>query len=78
MFYNISTIEYLIQRILCGMKSLIRILILTFMVSPSIPEAGAHTIYVVSISWHSGILIPVTSIPDSLWPVFGNIVPPDE
>lgn len=27
-----------------------------------------HTIYVSSISWHTGILVPAYSLPDSLWP----------
>lgn len=27
-----------------------------------------HTIYVSSISWHTGIVVPAYSMPDSLWP----------
>jgi len=31
-----------------------------------------HTIYVASISWHTGIIVPGYSIPDSLWPIKHN------
>jgi hypothetical protein len=27
-----------------------------------------HTIYVAKISWHTGIVIPATFLPDSIWP----------
>jgi uncharacterized protein (TIGR02117 family) len=33
------------------------------------PQAPhGHTIYVSSISWHTGIVVPAYSMPDSLWP----------
>jgi len=31
-----------------------------------------HTIYVASISWHTGIIVPGYSIPDSIWPAQHN------
>lgn len=27
-----------------------------------------HTIYVASISWHTGIIVPAAALPDSMWP----------
>lgn len=30
--------------------------------------ANSHAIYVSSISWHTGVLLPANSLPDSLWP----------
>lgn len=35
-----------------------------------------HTIYVASISWHTGIVVPAYSLPDSIWPTghdFSNV-----
>ena len=29
---------------------------------------GDNTIYVASISWHTGIMVPAKSLPDSIWP----------
>ncbi len=40
--------------------------------STELTDEKRHTIYVASISWHTGIIVPGYSIPDSLWPVQHN------
>ena len=40
--------------------------------SVEVTSEKRHTIYVASISWHTGIIVPGYSIPDSLWPVQHN------
>lgn len=45
------------------------ILLLTLpVVSAQQQRGSAHTIYVAGISWHTGIVVPAYSLPDSLWP----------
>lgn len=44
------------------------LLLTTALVSAQPLNREAHTIYVSSISWHTGIVVPAYSMPDSLWP----------
>lgn len=48
-------------------------LVCIFLLSTSLSGAGQqaenkHTIYISSISWHTGVVVPAYSLPDSLWP----------
>jgi hypothetical protein len=60
------------------MRSLFKIFLsglitLTSITANSWQEADEiYTIYVSSISWHTGIVIPVGTFPDKLWPEQGN------
>jgi len=37
-------------------------------VNPPLSASSADTIYVAQISWHSGLIIPTSFLPDSIWP----------
>ncbi len=50
------------------MKFLIQILILLIIFPVCLKAGSKESIYVASISWHTGIIIPANSMPDSLWP----------
>jgi len=43
------------------------ILLILLAFQPEIDAERKHTIYVASISWHTGIIVPCYSIPDSIW-----------
>jgi hypothetical protein len=33
-----------------------------------LPAESQHTVYVAKISWHTGLILPVYALPDSIWP----------
>lgn len=52
------------------MKDFFRFFILLFLLSPVVLKqnlCAQQNIYVSSISWHTGLVIPAASFPDSLW-----------
>lgn len=49
--------------------SFLYILLFTASLASAQQQSGEpHSIYVSSISWHTGIVVPAYSMPDSLWP----------
>lgn len=54
---------------------LLYMLLLILPVASAQEQRGSyHTIYVASISWHTGVIVPAYSLPDSLWPA-GHVYP---
>ncbi|MGK7397571.1 MAG: DUF2459 domain-containing protein [Candidatus Cyclobacteriaceae bacterium M3_2C_046] len=50
------------------MKLLFSKFLFLFLVAELFAQKEQHTIYVASISWHTGLLIPGEALPDSIWP----------
>lgn len=50
------------------MKLLINLLLLIFYLPQFLVAEDSTAVYVVSISWHTGIVVPAASLPEHIWP----------
>jgi hypothetical protein len=55
------------------LKTICHTFLLLFLPLTDIQAGNTQTVYVARISWHTGIIVPISSMPDSIWPSGLNV-----